>query len=318
MGLTDKAVALLREGLQRDPDSALLASKLRRLRRLVADVARAKAAVAQAMARRRFEEAISLCSEALRLDEGDRKLAAALHDSRAKAHQMLARSRGRGETRGEREAASCGAGGGDGGGGGAGGGDGGGGGGAAMVAEDVAEAEDTRAGEVGCWRRCLQDAGSAIYHDGALLRPHLLKAEALQGLQRWGEAAAALEQCVASGPGAQERSAHEKLAEAQFLVKKAARPDLYARLGYKAGSKASEKELRSGYKRAALEWHPDRHADGDAATRRVAEIKFKALGEAMDVLTDDFKRKLWDEGHDLESIAQRVQMRDQQAGGGGR
>ena len=91
--------------------------------------------------------------------------------------------------------------------------------------------------------------------------------------------------------------------------------DLYARLGYKAGSKASEKELRSGYKRAALEWHPDRHVDKGPAMRKEAEAKFKALGEALDVLTDPFKRKLWDEGHDLESIAQHVQRRDQQAGG---
>ena len=118
---------------------------------------------------------------------------------------------------------------------------------------------------------------------------------------------------------------HEKLAEAHFLVRKAARPELYGLLGAGLGPKASERELRSGYKRAALEWHPDRHVDKDAAGRKEAEAKFKALGEALDVLTDAFKRKLWDEGHDLESIAQHVQRRNQQAappqspaGGGGR
>ena len=45
-----------------------------------------------------------------------------------------------------------------------------------------------------------------------------------------------------------------------------------------------------------------------------AEAKFKELGEALDILTDEFKRKLWDEGHDLDAIAQRVQMREQQQG----
>ena len=114
---------------------------------------------------------------------------------------------------------------------------------------------------------------------------------------------------------------HEKLAHAQFLVRKAARPALYALLGCTAvGSaaqaKVSEKELRLGYKRAALECHPDRHVDKGPEAREEAEAKFKALGEALDVLTDPFKRKLWDEGHDLESIAQHVQRRDQQAGGG--
>lgn len=69
------------------------------------------------------------------------------------------------------------------------------------------------------------------------------------------------------------------------------------------------------YKKAALEWHPDKHADRGEVERREAEAKFKKLGEALEVLTDEFKRKLWDEGHDLDSISQRVQMRDQQQGG---
>ena len=63
-----------------------------------------------------------------------------------------------------------------------------------------------------------------------------------------------------------------------------------------------------------MEWHPDRHGDKDEAARKEAEAKFKQLGEALEVLTDDFRRKLWDEGHNLEAIAQRVQMRDQQQG----
>ena len=49
---------------------------------------------------------------------------------------------------------------------------------------------------------------------------------------------------------------------------------------------------------------------GPRTARKEAEAKFKALGEALDVLTDPFKRKLWDEGHDLESIAQHVQRCD--------
>lgn len=87
----------------------------------------------------------------------------------------------------------------------------------------------------------------------------------------------------------------------------------YAFIGIKkVGSKASEKEIRAAYKKLALEWHPDKHGESEEAKKK-AEAKFKELGEALDVLTDEFKRKLWDEGHDLESIAQRVQLRDQQA-----
>ena len=104
--------------------------------------------------------------------------------------------------------------------------------------------------------------------------------------------------------------ASRKLHEARFLVRKSQRPDLYALLG--VGAKASEREIKAGYKRAALEWHPDRHSGKDEAARKEAEAKFKELGAALELLTDEFRRKLWDEGHDHESIAQQVQLREQQ------
>ena len=75
--------------------------------------------------------------------------------------------------------------------------------------------------------------------------------------------------------------------------------------------KASEKEIRAAYRRAALECHPDRHADKDAAGKAEAEAKFKELGEALELLTDEFTRKLWDEGHAVDQIKLRVQQRDQ-------
>ena len=139
-------------------------------------------------------------------------------------------------------------------------------------------------------------------------------AQALQQMERWGEALGVLEACINSEPSRRnDQQVLQKVAEAQFLVKKSQRPDLYALLGVKGmGSKASEKEIRQAYKRAALECHPDRFSDKGEAERKVAEAKFKELGDALDILTDEFKRKLWDEGHDAESIAQRVQMRDQQ------
>ena len=47
---------------------------------------------------------------------------------------------------------------------------------------------DPRAGATACWRRCLQDAGNAIYQDPQLLSPYLLKAQALQAMERWAAA----------------------------------------------------------------------------------------------------------------------------------
>ena len=55
---------------------------------------------------------------------------------------------------------------------------------------------------------------------------------------------------------------------------------------------------------------------GHGTARKEAEAKFKALGEALGVLTRKplHAQELWDEGHDHESIAQHVQRCDQQAG----
>src|SRR5215203_1058786 len=56
---------------------------------------------------------------------------------------------------------------------------------------------------------------------------------------------------------------------------------------------ASADEVRKAYKRAALKHHPDRNP-GDAA----AESKFKDCNEAYQVLSDDEKRRIYDQfGH---------------------
>jgi molecular chaperone DnaJ len=56
---------------------------------------------------------------------------------------------------------------------------------------------------------------------------------------------------------------------------------------------ASADEIRKAYKREALKHHPDRNP-GDAA----AEAKFRACNEAYQVLSDDDKRRIYDQyGH---------------------
>ena len=52
---------------------------------------------------------------------------------------------------------------------------------------------------------------------------------------------------------AEDRATHSKLQHAQFLVKKSKRVDLYALLGVKGRERANVREIRAGYKRAALQ-----------------------------------------------------------------
>ena len=53
---------------------------------------------------------------------------------------------------------------------------------------------------------------------------------------------------------------------------------------------ASDKDIKSSYKKLALKWHPDRNPDN----KHEAEEKFKKISQAYQVLSDLEKRKKYD------------------------
>lgn len=65
--------------------------------------------------------------------------------------------------------------------------------------------------------------------------------------------------------------------------------DYYELLGVSRG--ASEKEIKSAYRKLARKWHPDLHP---AAEKKEAEEKFKKINEAYEVLKDPDKRARYD------------------------
>lgn len=63
--------------------------------------------------------------------------------------------------------------------------------------------------------------------------------------------------------------------------------DYYATLGVKKD--ASQEEIQKAYRKLARKYHPDVNKDADA------EVKFKEIGEAYEVLKDPDKRKKYDQ-----------------------
>lgn len=59
----------------------------------------------------------------------------------------------------------------------------------------------------------------------------------------------------------------------------------------KVNRNASEDDLRRAYKRLAMIWHPDKNP---GIKQPEAEIKFKRISEAYDVLSDPVKRQIYD------------------------
>ena len=68
--------------------------------------------------------------------------------------------------------------------------------------------------------------------------------------------------------------------------------DFYALLG--VSKDATPAEMKKTYRKLARDLHPDKNPGNKAA-----EDKFKAVSEAYDVLSDDKKRKEYDEGRAL-------------------
>ena len=70
--------------------------------------------------------------------------------------------------------------------------------------------------------------------------------------------------------------------------------DHYTVLGVRCD--ATDAEISSAYKKAALRWHPDRVAPDD---RKVAHKKFVQISAAYECLSDPTKRSAYDAGSDM-------------------
>lgn len=88
----------------------------------------------------------------------------------------------------------------------------------------------------------------------------------------------------------------EGIKSTRVALKEASKKDYYKILGLDRASNPSDDDIRKAYRKAALKWHPDRHATATEAEAKKAESMFKDVNEANDVLSDPNKRRLYDAG----------------------
>jgi len=291
-GCTDLAEKHLKAALQRDPDNSSVQVKLKALRRVVAELTRVRALIDTAMNSRKFEAALSACNEGLIIDKDSKKLMSEMHSRKSKAYTMIAQQHQRSV-----HAHST-----------------------AADAPLVDESHDPIASAQAAWKKALQEANSSIYYDAtaACIPTLFLKCLSLQALERWDEACSELEAC-SKGIGEDDPSVAAKLKEAKQLLKKSKRVDLYKILGVPNGELASEADIKKAYKKAALKWHPDRHSAKGEEQKKIAETKFKEIGDAFDLLSDAQRKTLYDQGYDREEIEHKMEEAKQRAEyGGGR
>ena len=91
-----------------------------------------------------------------------------------------------------------------------------------------------------------------------------------------------------------------RIKKAKVALKRAGKKDLYAILGVTQAS--SEDQIKRAYKKAALKCHPDKQATKGDKEKAEAELQFKAINEAYEVLSDPEKKKKYDLGVDVEDL----------------
>ena len=138
----------------------------------------------------------------------------------------------------------------------------------------------------------VDDLTTAVQLDKGYTKAFLRRAQCFMELESFDEAVKDYEQVVRLEPKNVEFG--KLLSEASEKLRNSKNKDFYALLG--VSRTASQEEIKKAYRKAALTHHPDRHTATEEAMKNFHEKKFKDIGEAYGVLSDEGKRKQYDQG----------------------
>lgn len=143
---------------------------------------------------------------------------------------------------------------------------------------------------------CIKDCDRALELDPSYTKALLRRAKCYMESEQYEEAVRDYEKVLKSDKGNMEY--RQLLQEAKLELKKSKRKDFYKILGVE--KTANDDEIKKAYRKRAMVHHPDRHSSASDEEKKDHETKFKEVGEAYAILSDEKKRRMYDSGQDLE------------------
>jgi len=142
----------------------------------------------------------------------------------------------------------------------------------------------------------IADCNKAIELDNSYIKAYLRRAKSYTETEQYEEAVRDYETIFKTDKS--NREYRHLLQEAKNELRKSKRKDYYKILGVEKS--ANDDEVKKAYRKRAMVHHPDRHSSASDEEKKDHEHKFKEVGEAYAVLSDDKKRRMYDSGQDLE------------------
>ena len=146
-------------------------------------------------------------------------------------------------------------------------------------------------------RGAVDDCGAALLADRGYLKAYLRRATGLLALGEPADCEGAvrdLERAHELCPEEQKREIAGKVRKAQVQLKRSKQKNFYKILG--VTQDATEAEIKKGYRKLALKYHPDRQAGKSEAEKKKSEDTFRDVNLAYEVLSDPPKRRRYDDG----------------------
>merc|ERR1712038_1345417 len=143
---------------------------------------------------------------------------------------------------------------------------------------------------------CLTDCDKALELDPNYTKAALRRAKCYMETEQYEEAIRDYERILKSDKSNME--SRQLLQEAKLELKKSKRKDYYKILGVEKS--ANDDEIKKAYRKRAMVHHPDRHSSASDDEKKEHETKFKEVGEAYAILSDEKKRRMYDNGQDLD------------------